>query len=228
MSQSHSQLVLPFSLPRRRSSSRALLAGAFSLLLTGSVAHEAAAIPLDFSCITGNSATDCGIATSQLSVTLDALGTDQVRLTISNDGPAASVYTRVLFDGSVLDAVDAVGNAPPGVEFASVSPGVLPGGNGNPIQFTADLEVSADNPMPQNGVGPGETLTIDLGIVAGSDFADVLAALADGSLRIGMHVQSFASGGSESVLNLPVPEPGTLLLLGAGLAGLVQFGRKER
>ena len=202
---------------------------ACALLLTAALlaSPQANAVPLDFTCITGNSATDCGIATSQLSVTLDALGTDQVRLTISNDGPAASVYTRILFDGSVLDAVDAIGNTPPGVEFAIASPGVLPGGNGNPYQFTTDLEVSADNPMPQNGIGPGETLTVDLAILAGSDFADVVAALTDGSLRIGMHVQSFTSGGSESVLNLPIPEPGTLLLLGAGLAGLVQFGRKQ-
>lgn len=204
-----------------------LAACAFLLTAALLASPQANALPLDFTCITGNSATDCGIATSQLVVTLDALGTDQVRLTISNDGPAASVYTRILFDGSVLDAVAAIGNTPPGVEFASASPGVLPGGNGNPYLFTTDLEVSADNPMPQNGIGPGETLTIDLGIVGGADFADVVAALTDGSLRIGMHVQSFASGGSESVLNVPVPEAGTLLLLGAGLAGLVQFGRKQ-
>jgi hypothetical protein len=191
-------------------------------------ATRADAISLDFSCITNDSATDCGIATSQLVVDLDALGSDQVRLTISNNGPAAAVYTRVLFDGDVLDVVEGIGNTPPGVEFATASPGVLPGGNGNPIQFATDLEVRADNPKPQNGIGPGETLTIDLGIVAGSDFADVLAALADGSLRIGMHVQSFASGGSESVLNVPVPETGTLLLLGSGLAGLAQRGRKRR
>lgn len=206
---------------------RFLAVGALAMGV-GFTTPRAEAIPLSFSCITGNSAADCGIATSQLVVTLDALGTDQVRLTISNDGPDASVYTRILFDGAVLASVDAVGNTPPGVEFAAASPGVLPGGNGNPIQFETDLEVRADNPMPQNGIGPGETLTIDLDILASSDFADVVAALTDGSLRIGMHVQSFESGGSESVLNVPVPEPGTLLLLGAGLAGLMQFGRKQR
>jgi hypothetical protein len=187
---------------------------------------EAQAIPLSFSCITNNSAGDCSIATSQLSVTLDALGTDQVRLEVSNDGPAASVYARILFDGTILSGIAAIANGP-GVDFADASPGgVLPGGNGNPINFTTDLEAEADNPKPQNGIGPGESLTIDLDIASGFDFDDVVAALTDGSLRIGMHVQSFASGGSESVLNVPVPEPGTLLLLCAGLLGLVHSGRR--
>lgn len=187
-------------------------------------AAPASAVSLAFDCITGNSATDCGIATSQLSVVIEAFGADQARLQVVNTGPAASVYSRILLDGTVLSSVDAIVNGP-GVAFASIAPGVLPGGNGNPYLFTADLEVTANNPMPQNGIGPGEGLVVVFDIAAGFSFADVLDALADGSLRIGMHVQSFASGGSESVLNRPVPEAHTMLLLGLGLAGLGRIGR---
>jgi hypothetical protein len=209
--------------PVRRFSRPILLA---SLALAAIVLPASSqAVTLSFDCITNNSATDCGIATSQLSVGLVAVGSTQASLTITNDGPLASVYARVLVDGTVLSAVDAITNAPPGVVFAAVSPGVLPGGNGNPINFTADLEVAANNPMPQRGVGPGESLGITFSIASGFDFQDVLDALADGSLRIGMHVQAFASGGSESVLNTPVPEAHTLALLALGLTGLGVLGR---
>jgi hypothetical protein len=188
----------------------------------------AQAVPLSFSCITNNSATDCGIATAQISVTIEALGIDQARLTVSNLGPEDTSYSRILFDGDVVDAIAAIGDSPTAVDFSDASPGgVLPGGNGNPINFTTDLEAEAANPKPSRGLNPGESLTIDLDIAGGFDFQDVLDALADGSLRIGMHVQSFESGGSESILNVPVPEAGTLALLGAGLAGLARSGRRK-
>jgi hypothetical protein len=191
-------------------------------------AVDAQAVPLTFTCITNNSATDCGIATAQISVTIEALGTDQARLSVSNLGPEDTSYARILFDGDVLDAIAAIGDSPTAVDFEDASPGgVLPGGNGNPINFTTDLEAEAANPKPSRGLNPGESLTIDLDIADGFDFQDVLDALADGSLRIGMHVQSFESGGSESILNVPVPEAGTLALLGAGLAGLARSGRRK-
>lgn len=184
----------------------------------------ATALPLSFTCITQNSATDCGIATSQLTVTIDALGSSQARLVLTNAGPDAAVFTRVLFDGSVLSAIAGLGDTPPSVDFAVASPGTLPGGNGSPYFFTTDLEVAAVAPAPHRGVGPGESLTVDLAIAPGLDFDDVVAALTDGSLRIGVRVQSFASGGSEALLNVPIPEPGTLAMLAIGLLGLARLG----
>jgi hypothetical protein len=51
-----------------------------------------------------------------------------------------------------------------------------------------------------------------------------LSQLASGELRIGVHVQGFASGGSESLVN--VPEPGTGVLLGLSLIGVI--GQRRR
>ena len=60
---------------------------------------------------------------------------------------------------------------------------------------------------------------------ASQTLADVLDELASGELRIGIHVIAFASGGSESFIN--VPEPGATTLLAVALAGLAAAARRR-
>jgi len=56
----------------------------------------------------------------------------------------------------------------------------------------------------------------------------VLGELADGTLRIGIHVQGFATGGSESFVNVPLPEPATFGLLALGAVALVAARARRR
>ncbi|NUN98546.1 MAG: PEP-CTERM sorting domain-containing protein, partial [Candidatus Omnitrophica bacterium] len=75
---------------------------------------------------------------------------------------------------------------------------------------------------------PGEWLGVGFNLLSGKTFADVLADIADGDLRIGIHVQGFRNGGSESFVNNGVvPEPATVGLLAAGLLSLAA-GRRRR
>ena len=203
----------------------------------GSLAN---ATTVDFFCITNNSATDCATGEAQLSVDILDIGGDQVLFNINNSGPVeAAIVRQFYFDGdatladivSLVDADDGVGGDA-GVDFSlGASPPDLPGGNSIWPRFdvTAGFLGDADTPKPnEKGIGAGETLGIVFDLQAGMTYADVIDDLTTGALRIGLHVQAFASGGSESFVNNPVPVPPAVWLFGSGLLGLIAVARRRQ
>ena len=164
----------------------------------------------------------------------------------SNTGPALSSITQIYFDDYETDRI--LGD----ILYISNGPGTafFPAGLANNLNLPSAnaaipafettsytvpdakklgwLAAFADSPTQPNGVNPGEELEILFDLEDSLTLDGIVAAMLDGDLRIGIHVQGFASGGSETfVTTSPVPEPATMLLLGSGLIGLAAFGRKK-
>ena len=189
-----------------------------------------------FKNITNNLAGDAAIGEAQLFADVSGEPDDtQALFTFRNEGPEDSSICDVYFeDGPLLGIADIING--PGVLFSQgANPPDLPGGNAvqPPFNVTAGFLADSDPPVQPNGVNPGESL----GILFDStgDFADVIAAINQGltgpivageSLRIGIHVQGFESGGSESFVL--TPEPGSLLLGSIGISMVIARCRKRK
>ncbi len=205
----------------------------FLLLSVSAVATQSQAATYGFNCITGNQAGDCAIGEAQLTVDVTDAGPGQVLFTFNNSGPDDSSITDVYFDdGSIasISSIASIDNSDPGVSFSlNASPPDLPGGNSITPAFNATPGLTADSdaPPPINGVNPGESLGILVDLNGGVSYADLLSDIVSMDLRIGIHVQAYASGGSESFVN-NVPVPAAVWLFGSGLLGLVGVARRKR
>jgi hypothetical protein len=176
---------------------------------------------LAFNCITLTTPADCAVGEAQFSVEALASGAG-VEFTFRNVGVAPAAITDVYFDDGTLLALSAISNGA-GVAFSrDAAPGNLPGGAAIDPAFVATQGYTADSdaPVARNGVNPGEVLSIFFTLQAGLTYDDVLRDLGSGALRIGVHAQDYADGGSASFVNVaPVPLPAAFGLLLSGLVG---------
>jgi hypothetical protein len=198
------------------------------------------ASPTGFTCISGHSILNCATGAAQLFYNVTDVGGTQTRIDVVNTGPLASTITQIYFDDTNSRLLgNFVSFAPSaGVRFVTGGhPSNLPAGQNAVPVFQADYLASrctGKGCSVADGIDAGQSLGL-LFNDGGSTFADIVTDLADGDLRLGLHVQNFANGGSESFVDMPssggtaapVPEPATLVLFGTGL-GIVAFLKKLR
>ncbi|HYE62525.1 MAG TPA: hypothetical protein VD997_11075 [Phycisphaerales bacterium] len=189
-------------------------------------------VTLSFSRINGNAPVDVA---SQFTAVVDDGPGDTVTFRFTNNATIASSIMSIYFDDRAdLLAFDSFVTQT-GTNFTSggVTPPNLPGGQNltPPFQADATLSVGASG-NPNNGINAaGDVLVVSYDLLGGNNFADVLAALNSGALRIGFHVQSIgATGDSDAFVNNPpngvIPLPTTAALAAAGLCGLAVRRRR--
>jgi hypothetical protein len=190
------------------------------LLIAVTPVSAADPVTYGFYCITNNIAGDEAIAEAQLTVVVAEGAAGHVLFTFHNAGPAASSITDFYFDDGSLLGISNLINGPGVSVSQGASPNNLPGANNAtpPFVTTAGFNADSDSPAQPNGVNPGEYVTIDFALQGTQTHDDVVGQLASGELRIGIHVQGFASGGSESCVNGP-PTAITLASFEAKAAG---------
>ncbi len=215
---------------------KVLLIGVCAAGLAASPFVMANTITYTFDNITHNNANDAALGEDQLRVDLSEYADGQVAFKFYHDGTVPMSITDVYFDdGTLLGIAQIINGA--GVAFSlGASPGELPGANNITPNFetTAFFLADSDSPTQRNGVNPGEELTIVFNLLDDMTSADTFLAMG-GDLRVGIHVQGFESGGSESFVapgtsgSPSAPDGGaTAVMLGLGVLGLgLTFKRKS-
>jgi hypothetical protein len=176
--------------------------------------------------------------------------TGDVLFAFRNVGPIASFIGEIYFDDGPgpIDLPMTIFDSLVGfTDFtAGAVPAALPGAGGASPPFVTNAVFSSDSNSGSgsNGVDASiDVLGISMNLTGSLTWADVVDALLDGSLRIGMHVKGIVqvTGGTESdgFVSLPpdgtpppvgvdpVPEA-TTIAMWVGLAGVFGLGLRKR
>lgn len=208
------------------------------MLIPGALPTTASAENVySFKNITNNSSTDAAIGEAQFSVEVTDASTTSAQkasFTFWNTATKKASITDVYFEDTTPQSLLSISDISysSGVSFSQLAkPEELPGGNNLSPAFKTTHGFSADSdpPVVPNGVNAsGEWLTITFTLTSGTKFLDVIDELEVAGIRIGIHAQGFAGGGSESfvapggsVAVVPVPPSA---LLGATGGVLVALG----
>jgi hypothetical protein len=201
------------------------IATAFTCLLLFCSFNSNAAI-YDFSCGTNNSAANCSLSENYLG--LEVLDTTLgASFTLTNSGLLTSHIKKVWIDddAGILDISSAVRTQSAGVNFENISASTR---NIGGLGFVAEGEARKIGNTANgvtSGLGLSEWLTYDFALAGSNTFALLIAALDARTLSIGVHVGSYANGGSEKLSSVPVPA--AIWLFGTALIGFVGMSRRR-
>jgi hypothetical protein len=200
-----------------------LIVGAFVLpLVLG--ASSAMATLYSFSGVNSNEVD----VSSQLSLDVTQVGSS-VDFKISNALGGVNVFIgTIYFDflgSNLFSSLTQTGQSGT-VSFAGITPSTQNFPEGNSIGFTTNAEGDRDGGAA-NGINVGEYLIFTAALNPNAIIDDLLA---NGGLRVGLHLQGYQTGGSDSYVNTPpsaVPVPAAGWLLGSALVGFMGLRRRK-
>lgn len=212
------------------------------LLLSGAVVFsaQAASLAYEFSRVGSNSSEDLG---RQLSMVIKERP-DGALFTFSNSSDVPSSITDIYFDDArpaLFSRIAYHSDSGAGVSFDSqAAPANLPGGKN--IGFLADFSGDSDaksiegsvvsKGVMRNGVNTADEWVSFLGQWANAtSFDGLIAALASGHFRVGLHVQGIGQAGqSDAYVNQPsaVPLPAAAWLFASALFGFVVVANRRK